>query len=115
MSTAKPSPRPPAHGSSVDALLPLPFTRPNRVPGKEYMASLAKGLAVLGAFSVQRPAMSLSEAASVAGLSRAAARRVLLTLADLGYVTQDGREFTLAPRILELGFAYLSIKPWIDR
>jgi IclR family pca regulon transcriptional regulator len=84
-------------------------------PGKEFMASLAKGLAVLGAFSDRLPSMSLTEAAAVAGLSRAAARRVLLTLAELGYVEQNGRDFTLAPRILELGFAYLSIQSWIER
>lgn len=84
-------------------------------PGKEFMASLAKGLAVLGAFSERQPSMSLSEAAAVAGLSRAAARRVLLTLAELGYVEQNGRDFSLAPRTLELGFAYLSIQSWIER
>ena len=82
---------------------------------KEFMATLAKGLAVLGAFGEQRPAMTLSEAAATSGLSRAAARRVLRTLAGLGYVTQDGRDFSLAPRILELGFAYLSTQTWIDR
>lgn len=81
----------------------------------EYMATLAKGLAVLGAFGEQRPAMTLSAAATASGLSRAAARRVLLTLADLGYVTQRGRDFALAPRILELGFAYLSTQSWLDR
>ena len=79
------------------------------------MATLAKGLAVLGAFGDERPTMTLTEAAAVAGLSRAAARRVLLTLASLGYVVQNGREFSLAPRILELGFAYLSTQSWIDR
>lgn len=83
--------------------------------GKEFMASLAKGLAVLGAFGERRPSMSLSEAAAVAGLSRAAARRVLLTLAELGFVEQNGRDFTLAPRVLALGFAYLSIQSWIKR
>lgn len=83
--------------------------------GKEFMASLAKGLAVLSAFSAGRPTMSLSEAAQAAGLSRAAARRVLLTLGSLGYVEQNGRNFTLAPKILELGFAYLSIQSWIER
>jgi IclR family pca regulon transcriptional regulator len=86
-----------------------------RAGGKEYMASLAKGLAVLGAFSERRPSMSLTEAAAVAGLSRAAARRVLLTLAELGFVEQKGRDFALAPRILELGFAYLSVQSWIER
>ena len=58
--------------------------------------------------------MTLSEAASVADLSRATARRVLRTLAQLGYVVQDGRTFALSPRILELGFAYLST-PELDR
>jgi IclR family transcriptional regulator, pca regulon regulatory protein len=79
------------------------------------MATLAKGLAVLGAFGEQHPSLTLSEAAVAAGLSRAAARRVLLTLAELGYVTRAGRRFSLAPRILELGFAFLSTQSWIDR
>jgi IclR family pca regulon transcriptional regulator len=82
---------------------------------KEFMATLAKGLAVLGAFGRQRPAMTLSEAAEVADLSRAAARRVLRTLSLLGYVEQQGRNFSLSPRILEFGFAYLSTQSWIDR
>jgi len=85
------------------------------LPDKEFMATLAKGLAVLGAFGSERPAMTLSEAATTSGLSRAAARRVLRTLAGLGYVTHDGRRFALAPRILELGFAYLSTQSWVDR
>lgn len=81
----------------------------------EFMTTLAKGLAVLGAFGRQRPTMTLSEAAQVADLSRATARRVLRTLTQLGYVEQDGRTFSLAPRILDLGFAYLSTQSWIDR
>ncbi len=79
------------------------------------MATLAKGLAVLGAFGEQRPTMTLSEAAAASGLTRAAARRVLRTLTGLGYVAQEGRHFSLAPRILELGFAYLSTQSWLDR
>jgi IclR family pca regulon transcriptional regulator len=79
------------------------------------MTTLAKGLAVLGSFGEQRPAMTLSDAAAANGLSRATARRVLRTLAGLGYVAQKGRSFSLAPRILELGFAYLSTQSWIDR
>ena len=82
---------------------------------KEFMSTLAKGLAVLSAFGKQRPSMTLSDAAAVANLSRATARRVLRTLAQLGYVTQDGRAFSLTPRVLELGFAYLSGQDWIDR
>src|ERR1700745_140275 len=82
---------------------------------KEFMTTLAKGLAVLGAFGQQRPTMTLAEAAQVADLSRATARRVLRTLTQLGYVEQDGRTFSLSPKILDLGFAYLSTKSWIER
>ena len=82
---------------------------------KEFMTTLAKGLAVLGAFGRQRPTMTLSEAAQVADLSRATARRVLRTLAQLGYVEQQGRTFSLSPQILDLGFAYLSTQSWIER
>ena len=82
---------------------------------KEFMTTLAKGLAVLGAFGRRRPTMTLSEAAEVADLSRATARRVLRTLTELGYVEQEGRAFSLSPRILDLGFSYLSTQSWIDR
>src|SRR5229473_6556371 len=89
--------------------------RPDDGHDKEFMNTLAKGLAVLSAFGKQRPAMTLSDAAAVASLSRATARRVLRTLAQLGYVVQNGRAFSLTPRVLELGFAYLSGQDWIDR
>ena len=82
---------------------------------KEFMATLAKGLALLGAFDKQRPAMTLSEAARVSGLSRATARRILRTLAELGYVAQNGREFSLSSGILRLGFAYLATQNWIEQ
>jgi len=82
---------------------------------KEFMTTLAKGLAVLGAFGRQHPTMTLSEAAQVAELSRATARRILRTLNALGYVEQNGREFSLSPRIVDLGFAYLSTQSWVDR
>jgi len=82
---------------------------------KEFMATLAKGLSVLGAFGADRPSMTLSEAAAISGLSRATARRILRTLSALGYVIQDDRRFFLAPRILELGFGFLSTQSWIDR
>jgi IclR family pca regulon transcriptional regulator len=90
-------------------------SRPHDAQDKEFMTTLAKGLAVLGAFGRERAAMTLSEAAQVADLSRATARRVLRTLAALGYVEQDGRSFALSARILDLGFAYLSTQNWIDR
>jgi IclR family pca regulon transcriptional regulator len=82
---------------------------------KEFMATLAKGLAVLGLFGRQRPAMTLSEAALAANVSRATARRILRTLAELGYVEQRGRQFSLSPNILQLGFAYLATQNWIER
>lgn len=82
---------------------------------KEFMTTLAKGLAVLCAFGVERPSMTLSEAAAATQLSRATARRVLRTLAALGYVMQHERRFFPAPRILELGFGFLSTQSWIDR
>ncbi len=82
---------------------------------KEFMATLARGLAVLGCFGKQRPTMTLSEAATAAQLSRATARRILRTLVELGYVTQNGRDFSLSPNILKLGFAYLATQSWIER
>ena len=74
----------------------------------DFVASLARGLEVIRAFSRDAPEMTLSEVAGRTGLTRAAARRFLLTLETLGYVCTDGRKFRLAPRILDLGFAYLS-------
>lgn len=82
---------------------------------KEFMATLAKGLALLGCFGKQRPTMTLSEAANAASLSRATARRILRTLTGLGYVDQQGRDFSLSPNILKLGFAYLATQSWIER
>ncbi len=78
------------------------------VRNSDFVQSLDRGLAVIRAFGPDRERLSLSEVASAAGLTRAAARRFLLTLARLGYVRSDGRLFSLRPRILELGYAYLS-------
>jgi IclR family transcriptional regulator, pca regulon regulatory protein len=82
---------------------------------KEFMTTLAKGFAVLGLFGRERPSLTLSEAAAATDLSRATARRILRTLTALGYVEQQGREFSLAPGILKLGFSYLSAQNWIER
>ena len=73
-----------------------------------FVQSLERGLAVIRAFDEHNPELTLSDVARSTGLTRAAARRFLLTLADLGYVRSDGRWFSLSPRILELGYAYLS-------
>ncbi|MEU4625957.1 IclR family transcriptional regulator C-terminal domain-containing protein [Actinoplanes sp. NPDC023801] len=73
-----------------------------------YVQSLERGLAVIRAFDAQHADLTLSDVARLCGLTRAAARRFLLTLTDLGYVRTDGRLFSLAPRVLELGYSYLS-------
>jgi IclR family transcriptional regulator, pca regulon regulatory protein len=87
----------------------------DRQQDKEFMATLAKGLTLLSSFDKQRPAMTLSEAAKATGFSRATARRILRTLAELGYVVQSGREFSLSSGILKLGFAYLATQNWIEQ
>jgi IclR family pca regulon transcriptional regulator len=74
----------------------------------DYVQSLERGLAVIRAFGADSPELRLSDVARATGLTRAAARRFLLTLTRLGYVRQDGTSFSLRPRVLELGYAYLS-------
>jgi IclR family pca regulon transcriptional regulator len=74
----------------------------------EFVQSLERGLTVIRAFSAERPTLTLSEVARHTGLSRASARRFLHTLVELGYVASDGREFSLRPQVLELGYAYLT-------
>jgi IclR family transcriptional regulator, pca regulon regulatory protein len=74
----------------------------------DFVQSLDRGLAVIRAFGPDRDKLSLSDVARATGLTRAAARRFLLTLVSLGYVRSDGRLFSLRPRVLELGYAYLS-------
>ncbi len=76
--------------------------------GSDFVQSLARGLQVIRSFGHDRTQMTLSDIARQTGLTRAAARRFLLTLQDLGYVRSDGRIFSLTPRVLELGYAYLS-------
>ena len=74
----------------------------------ETLQGLERGLAVIQAFSHEAPAMTLSEVARRTDISRATARRILLTLEALGFVRSDGREFSLSPRVLSLGWSYLS-------
>ena len=80
-------------------------------PGDSYVQSFARGLEVIRSFSAHAPQQTLSEVATRTGLTRAGARRILLTLQTLGYVEVDGKLFRLSPRILDLGFAYLSSLP----
>lgn len=74
----------------------------------DLVQSFERGLAVIRAFDAQRPELTLTEVAELAGVTRAAARRFLLTLVEVGYMRTDGKRFSLRPRVLELGNAYLS-------
>jgi len=85
-----------------------PGGEPAAARNSDFVQSLDRGLAVIRAFGPDRERLSLSEVARATNLTRAAARRFLLTLVKLGYVRSDGREFSLRPRVLELGYAYLS-------
>jgi IclR family pca regulon transcriptional regulator len=81
----------------------LPISREDR----DFVQTLDRGLAVLQSFDADHPALSLREAAEAAGLSRPAARRLLLTLETLGYLESDGPTYRLTTRVLELANAYL--------
>ena len=83
-------------------------TRPQRRVGVQ---SFERGLALLRAFGAERAAMTTAEAANAAGLTRAGARRLLMTLQEQGYAQFDGKRYRLTPRVLELGFAWLSAQP----
>ncbi len=78
------------------------------VKSTDFVQSLDRGLSVIRAFDLDNPQLTLSEVARRTDLTRAAARRFLLTLERLGYVRGDGKQFSLRPRVLELGYAYLS-------
>jgi IclR family transcriptional regulator, pca regulon regulatory protein len=79
-----------------------------RGTGPDFVEALARGLDVLACFSADRPAMSLSDVAAAAGLARPTARRLLLTLEELGFVRSSEGLFRLTPRVLSLGTAYVS-------
>lgn len=79
-----------------------------RGKGPDFVEALARGLDVLAAFGERRPRMTLSEIAAAAGLARPTARRLLLTLAELGFVRAGDGYFTLTPRVLRLGMSYVS-------
>lgn len=74
---------------------------------RDLIAGLEKGLAVIEAFHQEQPRLSITEVAERTGLTRAAARRYLLTLTHLGYVASDRKRFGLTPKVLRLGQSYL--------
>ena len=77
----------------------------------QFVQSFAKGLSVIRTFGSETRALTLSQVSAQTGLTRAAARRILLTLQTLQYVRCDGRDFSLTPKILDLGYSYLSATP----
>ncbi len=74
----------------------------------EFMTSLARGLAVLRCFADEQRPMTIAQASRRTGLSRPAVKRCLHTLVRLGYALQDGANYMLRPKVLALGYAYLS-------
>jgi len=85
-----------------------------RSSNPDTVQSLARGLNVLTAFNRGKPRMTLSEIAVLAELSRGTTRRLLLTLVELGYVGLDGKFFFLRPKLLEVGYSYLSTLSFND-
>jgi IclR family pca regulon transcriptional regulator len=77
----------------------------------DVIESVERALRILLIFSHEHPSLTLSEAARLAGLSRGTARRILLTFHRLGFVRLEGRQFFLTPRVLRLGYGYLSSLP----
>ncbi len=81
---------------------------------RDFVGSLAKGLRVLRAFNDGTDRMTVSDAAKATELPRAGVRRLLLTLHALGYMNTNGKYFSLSPKVLELGFSYLSSQNWLS-
>lgn len=83
-------------------------TDPADDQSRDLIKSLAKGIAVMRAFSVHRTPLTMTAVAEIVGLSRPAVRRILLTLEDLGYAHQHRGQWSLTPRVLEIGAGYFS-------
>jgi IclR family pca regulon transcriptional regulator len=89
---------------------------------RDYVQSLARGLAVLKSVSGAGASATLPQIAAATGLSRAASRRLVLTLEHLGYLRASGREYAMTPRVLELGYGFLGSRnvtdlaqPWMEK
>jgi IclR family pca regulon transcriptional regulator len=86
----------------------MPRADSDPVASPEYVQSLGRGLSVIRAFDAEHRRLTLTEVAKLTDLTRATARRFLLTLVELGYVRTDGSGFWLTPQVLQLGYSYLS-------
>ena len=100
--------RPTSSRSSEGPNTPMPSPARADGPVVQKAQSFQRGLEVIRAFDASHPRMTLSQVAKRTDQTRATARRFLYTLIDIGYMDTDGHEFWLTPRVLELGFAYLS-------
>lgn len=78
----------------------------------DFIDSVDKAFQVMMAFSAEHPELTISQAAELTGLTRATARRVLLTFARIGFAEQQDRRFRLTSRVMRLGYGYLSSSPW---
>ena len=74
----------------------------------DFVQSLERGIAVLRSFDGDAPRQTLADVARATGLTRATARRLLLTLEHLGYARTDGKHFELTPRVLDIGYSYVA-------
>lgn len=102
----KPSPPPPVHADTISGQIDaLTATSP------DFMTSLARGLAVLRGFGDVRGPRTIAQLSSQTGIPRAAVRRCLHTLKELGYADAELNNYTLRPKVLALGYAYLSSTP----
>jgi IclR family pca regulon transcriptional regulator len=95
---------------------------PSPLRRQDWIAGLEKGLTILQAFSETQPRLTATQAGQCCGMTRTVARRLLLTLAHLGFVATDGKLYWLTPRVLRLGQAYLqsarlprTLQPWLQR
>jgi IclR family transcriptional regulator, pca regulon regulatory protein len=79
--------------------------------GRTYVTAFSRGLRIIRCFSAARPSLTIAEVAKAAGLNRATARRLLLTLEADGYASQSNGRYSLTPRVLDLGYSYLSALP----
>jgi IclR family transcriptional regulator, pca regulon regulatory protein len=84
------------------------LSSPNNIASADFIAGMAKGMAVLESFDTERQRLNATLAAQRAGITRAAARRHLLTLAYLGYLETDGRYYWLSAKVLRFSGSYLA-------
>jgi IclR family pca regulon transcriptional regulator len=83
----------------------------NALTDPDFMTSLARGLAVIRAFADSRKPQTIAQVSQRTGIPRAAVRRCLHTLRQLGYVDAELNNFSLRPKVLTLGYSYLSSTP----